>query len=63
MFKKRTELCKYLRSQAESEFRLKNYVEMIPSEKVTIMSKPLKARIFNKVVESLPKIEITDHVE
>jgi len=36
---------------------------MIPNEKVTIMSKPLKARIFNKVVESLPKIEITDHVE
>jgi len=27
------------------------------------MSKALKARIFNKVVESLPKVEITDHVE
>jgi len=27
------------------------------------MSKPLKARIFNKVVESLPKLEITDHVD
>jgi len=36
---------------------------MIPHEKVTVMSKPLKARIFNKVVESLPKVEITDHVE
>lgn len=36
---------------------------MIPYEKVTAMSKPLKARIFNKVVESLPKVEINDHVE
>lgn len=27
------------------------------------MSKPLKARIFNRVVESIPKIEITDHVD
>jgi len=42
---------------------LKNYVDLIPSEKVTLMSKPLKARIFNRVVESLPKIEITEHVE
>ena len=63
VFKKRIELCKYLRNHAESQYRLKNYIEIIPQEKVTAMSRPLKARIFNKVVESLPKLEITDHVD
>jgi len=39
------------------------YIEQIPQEKVTLMSKSLKARVFNRVVESLPRVDITEHVE
>jgi len=63
LFKERIEQCKNLQSDSENEYRLRKYVENISIHNVSPLTKEIKARIFNRVVENNTRVDAWNWTE